>query len=75
MNKAKELCGLHIGKRIKYMKPSGDWVETEEITMITHKKNGWILVRHGRNNRQPQLYPATPFEVLDQSAPVYEARL
>jgi hypothetical protein len=48
---AQELNGSFIGKKIVWPRSDGNRV-SEEITMITHKKNGNVLVRHGRGNRQ-----------------------
>ena len=51
---AKELCGRHVGLiLIGYGR--GDQIRSvreEAITMITHKKNGWVLVRTGPSNAQ-----------------------
>lgn len=71
---ARELSGLHIGKRIRWVKEHwrpgdpGEFYHVDEwsepITMITHKKNGQVLVRHGKRNRQPTFRADFPVEVL-----------
>jgi hypothetical protein len=74
---ARELSGLHIGRRIRIVKTvhyfdngtrtTKEYAEdTEPITMITHKKNGQVLVRHGKNNRQPLLRGNYPVELLPE---------
>lgn len=62
---ALDLSGANIGHPITYStvseRPNHPVVErtTDEITMILHKKNGRVVVRHGRNNRQVTLHPLT----------------
>lgn len=53
---ALDLNGANIGHPITYLYRGGE-VRTEDITMITHKKNGNVLVRHGKRNVQVELRP------------------
>lgn len=48
---ARRLSGEFIGRQIMWPHPNGPRL-SDSITMITHKKNGNVLVRHGRGNRQ-----------------------
>lgn len=75
LHSIRTLSGLHTGKRIAYEDRTGGYRETEAITMITHKKNGWVLVRHGKNNKQATLHPDKRFFVLDEEPPVYSASI
>ena len=62
---ALDLNGANIGRPIAYRLPlrnslgHGEERYTGDITMITHKKNGHVLVRYGKNNRQVTLPPLT----------------
>lgn len=65
---ARELNGQHIGEKIEYCvigrNMEQTWRTTDNITMITHKKNGHVLVRHGKSNRHAELKPEYAVEVL-----------
>ncbi len=58
---ARDLNGRHIGQgiiyeRAVYNESTGEHdttpVITDDITMILHKKNGDVHIRHGKKNRQ-----------------------
>jgi hypothetical protein len=78
MFEASNLCGKHIGRRIMWTRLRYDkygntmpYAETsDDITMITHKKNGNVYVRHGRNNRQVEFKPDSVVALLTEDAPV-----
>lgn len=53
---ASTLSGKHIGRLISWNR-GDNVVYSEEITMITHKKNKNVLVRHGKNNSQKTFKP------------------
>lgn len=51
MTAARDLSGQHIGTIIQY-KHRGNWRTTEELTMVTHRKDGQVYLRWGKQNRQ-----------------------
>jgi hypothetical protein len=59
--RALDLAGPNIGHPITYRTPGGVVRGTggDAITMITHKKNGHVLVRFGQRNAQVTLHPMT----------------
>ena len=59
--KAMDLCGVNVGFPITYRNLKGQVRGTngEPITMITHKKNGNVLIRYGKRNAQAELEPLT----------------
>ena len=70
---ALDLSGRAVGNRIRYRNVATRTEvlqlerETEEITMITHKKNGRVVVRHGRMNAHVTLHPLT--EIVEFMSP------
>lgn len=56
---ALDLCGANVGNCVTYRLPSGEERKTEVVTMITHKKNGNVLLRYGKHNAQIELKPLT----------------
>lgn len=58
MSNAKNIDGTFIGHRIGIY--NGDTYRyTDEVTMVLHKKNGNVQIRHGKNNRQVELRPGS----------------
>jgi hypothetical protein len=49
--KASELCGTHIGEHLNYYN-HGRQIDMPIVTMITHKKNGNVIVRWMPYNHQ-----------------------
>jgi hypothetical protein len=70
--RAEELNGTHVGGRIAWWIPNSRTGETtqrsirddETITMITHKKNGNVRVRAGKQGREYELRSDYDVEVL-----------
>lgn len=58
---AKLLNGEFIGTQIVWKHPSGPRV-SDNITMVQHKKNGNVWIRHGRNNRMWEFRPYDELE-------------
>ena len=56
---AKELNGTYVGKYVRFVKGER-YVCTDMITMITHKKNGDVIIRSGKNNRQHEVRGTAP---------------
>ena len=71
---ARELSGNDIGKKIEYYR-GGRLYITDEVTMITHKKNGGVLVRYGKNNAQATFRPLDLVEIVSLTPPKYYATL
>lgn len=57
MTTAKDICGHYIGHRVRLYLSSRE-VDTDELTMVLHKKNGNVCIRYGKNNRQMELSPS-----------------
>lgn len=58
MTTAQNMDGTYIGHRLGLY--NGDTYRyTGEITMVLHKKNGNVQVRHSKNNQQIELRPGT----------------
>ena len=57
MATAQNIDGTYIGHRVRLYLRDDREVDTDELTMVLHKKNGNVCIRYGKNNRQMELKP------------------
>lgn len=58
---ALDLAGGNIGNPLSWVNTQGKAGSTGDdvVTMITHRKDGHVLVRYGKRNAQATLHPLT----------------
>ena len=61
---AVDLAGQIIGRSFKYTTLATGEREVNDVTMVLHKKNGEVVVRYGKNNRQVRLKPLTEITAM-----------
>lgn len=63
---ARELNGNHVGQMLMWRR-SGQVPRyfTDEVTMILHKKNGNVSIRHGKRGAQNELKPDVEVHIVN----------